>query len=91
MPLLYRTGIASEADLKVYISDSRSEADLIVFESFDAWAAVEPWIWVYTDVEAEADRTVYFTDFVWEADLVVYKTNVQPDAGWVDEAKPDLL
>jgi hypothetical protein len=91
MPLLYRTGIASEADLKVYVTDSRSEADLIVFESFDAWAAGEPWIWVYTDVEAEADKTVHFTEFLWEADITIYKTDVQPDAGWVDEAKPALL
>jgi hypothetical protein len=91
MPLLYRTEIASAADLMVYVTDSRSEADLIVFESFDAWAAGEPWIWVYTDLEAEADKTVHFTESPWEADIVIYKTDVQPDAGWVDEAKPDLV
>ncbi|MGD9317264.1 MAG: DUF6150 family protein [Anaerolineae bacterium] len=91
MPLLYRTGIASEADLKVYLTDSRSEADLIVFESFDAWAAVEPWIWVYTDLKAEADKIVHFTEFQWEADITIYKTEIQPDGGWVDEAKQALL
>jgi hypothetical protein len=91
MPLLYRTSLASEADLKVYVADSRSEADLIVFESFDAWAAAEPWIWVYTGIEAEAHKIVYFTEFPWEADLTIYKTEVQPDAGWVTATKTGLL
>ena len=87
MPIVIQTKVASAADLKVYVTDTRTEADLIVFESFDAWAATEPWVWAYTDVEAEADKVVYFSESPWDADLVIYKTDVQPDAGWVNEAR----
>ncbi|HSR34954.1 MAG TPA: DUF6150 family protein [Anaerolineae bacterium] len=91
MPKLYRTDVASEADLKVYVTDVRFEADLIVFETLDAWAAEEPAVWYYTGIEREADKVVHFTKDRWAADLVIYRTDVQPSAGWVNGTKSHLL
>jgi hypothetical protein len=91
MPKVYRTDIASEADLSVYVTDVRSEADLIVFETADLWAASEAAIWAYTEIASEADKVVFLTDLQWEADLVIYRTEVQPDAGWVSVTKAYLL
>jgi hypothetical protein len=91
MPKLYRTDIASEANLKVYVTDIRSDADLVVYEAADAWVATEPQIWYYTDIQNEADKIVYFTDMQFEAALVVYKTDIQSDAEWQNSAKADLL
>jgi hypothetical protein len=91
MPKIFRTSVASEADLKVYVTRLRFEADLIVFESPDARAAEAPAVWTYVDVEAQADRVVYFTERRWEADLVICKTDVLSYAGWVDESKASLL
>lgn len=91
MPKLFKTDIASEANLKVFVTDIRSEAELIVYETTDSWAATESQIWCYTDIQSEADKVVYFTVARWEADLVIYKTDVQSDAAWVDSSKAGLL
>lgn len=41
MAILFKTDIASAADLRVFITQVRSEADLIVYETTDRWAATE--------------------------------------------------
>lgn len=91
MPVLYRTDIASEADLRVFVTDIRSEADLVVFETTSNWEATEPAVWAYTDIRGEADRVVHFTGDRWDADLSIYRTDIQSDAGWNDTAKSSLL
>ena len=91
VPKLYRTDIASDAELKVFVTDIRTEADLVIFETADEWAATEPQIWCYTDTRSDADKVVYFADGQWNADLVVFKTDVQSDAGWARGEKSGLL
>ena len=91
MPRLFKINIASEADVRVYVTDDRAEADLIIYETTDEWAATESPIWYYTDVLGRAERTIYFTNARWEADLIVSKTNIQGEAGWVDRTKEDIL
>jgi hypothetical protein len=91
MPKLWKTDIASEANLKVFITDIRSEADLAVFETANPWDATESPIWCYTDIQSEADRIVYFAGSQWDADLVVFRTDIQSDAGWINSAKSGLL
>ena len=91
MPKLFVTDIASVADLKACVTDVRSEADLIVYETTDEWAATESPIWCYTDIQSEADKTIYFADSPFDADLIVFKTDVQSDAGWANSAKSHLL
>jgi hypothetical protein len=91
MPKLFKTDIVSEAELRVYVTDVRPDADLVIFETTDAWAATDQSLWCYTEIPGEADKVVYFTNNQWEADLVVYKTDIQPDAGWQDSTKSNLL
>lgn len=91
MPKLFRTDIASEADLKVFVTDIRSEADLVVYETTSQWEATEPQIWCYTDIRGEADKVVHFSDAQWDADLIIFKTDIQSDAGWLNSAKSGLL
>ncbi len=91
MPKLFRTDIASEADLKVHVTDVRGEADLVVYETTDPWAATESTVWCYTDILGEAAKRVYFTDSQFEADLIIFKTDVQSDAEWVNQGKAGLL
>jgi hypothetical protein len=91
MPKLCKIDIASAADLKVFVTDIRSEADLVIHETTDRWAATEAPIWCYTDIQSEADKTVCFVASQWESDLVVYKTDIAADAGWQNDAKAGLL
>lgn len=91
MPVLYRTDIASEADLKVYVTDIRSEADLVVFETENHWDATAQEVWSYTDIRGEAQKVVHFTSDSWDADLKIFRTDIQSDAGWNDPGKSGLL
>ena len=91
MPKMFKTDIASEADVKVFVTDIRSEADLVVYETTDQWAATESTVWCYTDTQSEADKVVYFTGGQWEADVVIYRTDIQSDAEWVNSGKESLL
>ena len=91
MPRLFRTDVSSLADLKVYVTDVRTDAHLIVHETTDAWAATDAPIWCYTDIQSEADKSIYFVDSRFDADLVIFRTDIRSDAGWVDSAKSDLL
>jgi len=75
----------------VFVTDIRSEADLIVYETTSQWEATEGPVWCYTDIRSEADKIVHFTDAQWDADLTVYKTDIQSDAGWVNSAKSDMV
>ena len=91
MPKLFKTDIASDADLKVFVTDVRSEADVVVYETSDAWAATESTVWCYTDIRTEADKVVHFTSDKWDADLVIFKTDIQSDAEWLNSGKAGIL
>ena len=91
MPKLFKTDIASDADLTVYVTDIRSEADLVVYETTSEWEATEAAVWCYTDIRTDADKVVHFADGAWNAQLVIFKTDVKSDAGWQNSGKSDLI
>ncbi|HOT97639.1 MAG TPA: DUF6150 family protein [bacterium] len=91
MPLLYKTDIAADADLKICFTEIRSEADLVAFESSSAWEATEPQIWCYTEIRSDAAKAIFITDSSYEAELLVFRTDIQSDAGWQNSGKAGLL
>lgn len=91
MPILFKTDIASDADLKVYVTDIRSDADLAIYETTSQWEASSSEIWYYTSIRSEAKKAVHFTSSKWDADLVVFRTNIQSDAGWINSGKSHLI
>lgn len=91
MPKIFKTDIASDADLTVYVTDIRSEADLVIYETTSEWEATEPAVWCTIDVRTAADKVVHFADGAWNAQLIVFKTDVKSDAGWQNSDKSGLL
>ncbi len=91
MPVLYKTDIAADADLKICFTDIRSEADLVAYESSSPWEAADAQVWCYTDIRSEAARAIFITDSPFEADLIVFRTDIQSDAGWQNSGKAGLL
>ena len=91
MPKFFKTNIESEADLKVFVTDIRSGAHAVIFETTSEWEATESTIWCYTNIRSEADKVVFFVDGAWNADIVVFKTDIQSDAEWLDSSKSRLL
>ena len=91
MPKFFKTDIAAEANLKVFISDIRTDADAVIFETTSEWEATTELIWYYTNIQSDADKVVYFVDGKWDADITVFKTDIQSDAEWIDSSKASLL
>ncbi len=91
IPVFCKTDIENEADIKVYISEIRSEADIIVYETSNVWDAVLPHVWCYTNKRSEADKLVSFTDMRWNADIVIFLTEIQSDGGWINSGKSGLI
>lgn len=91
MPKFFKTDIESEADLRVTVTQIRSEAHLVVYETENQWEATDQPVWYYTDVRSEADKVVFFTESTWNADLVIFLTDIKSDAGWLDSGKDDLI
>jgi len=66
----------------VYITDSKSQADLIVYITRSKSAAKNrEEIWYYTDSKSQADLVVYFTRSKSQADLIIFFTDAKSQAG----------
>jgi hypothetical protein len=80
--VVYVTEWKSEATLKVYVSDSPADADIIVYKSeWKSEAEPESGIWYFTEWKTEADQLIYFTEWRSEADVVICYTNYKSEAG----------
>ena len=91
MPKFYKTDIAPEANLKVFVTDIRTDADAVIFETGSEWEATDALIWYYTNIQSDADNVIYFADGKWDADLTIFKTDIQSDVEWLDSSKSGLL
>lgn len=81
--IVYVTEWKSEANKKVFITDSPGDADLIVFKTdWKSDAKKDSGLWYFTEWKTEADMLIYFTDWKSEADIVICYTDWKSDAGW---------
>lgn len=71
----YRT----EADVKVYVTNYRNEAD------------GNRGMWYFVEYRTEAKKKIYFVNYRNEADLVIYFTHYRNEAGWRNEKKEHLM
>jgi len=81
-----------DADLNVYVTESRGEADLMVCRVERAQAR-EPGWWFYTDSRAEAEYAIRLTNSRAESDLNICYVDSRGEAGWrvVDHPWKDRL
>jgi len=91
MPKYFKTDIAAEANLKIFVSDIRTDVDAVVFETTSEWEANKELIWFYSDIQSDADKIVYFVDGKWDADITVFKSDIKSDTEWIDSSKASLL
>lgn len=91
MPILHRTDLPAEADIRVYLTAIQPEADVVFFAAGNRWEAATTSVWYWTDVGSEASKIVCFVASQWEADLTAYQTDVATEAGWQNADKEALL
>ncbi|MBZ0241767.1 MAG: DUF6150 family protein [Bacteroidales bacterium] len=69
------------ADLKVYVTAIRSEADLIVYFVSDPGFSNAPGLWYLESDVNLSDTTLYYVQDRSSSDLVIYITNTKSEAG----------
>ncbi|MEG2164425.1 MAG: DUF6150 family protein [Bacteroidales bacterium] len=78
---VYLTDARGAADLIVYLTDARGAADVIVYLTDARGAAANCGIAYLVDSRGEADIKVYLTDARGAADIIVYLTDARGAAG----------
>jgi uncharacterized protein DUF6150 len=76
---VYQTDFAAEARAKIFVTQSRSEANCIVYRTDFEGQADAPGIWYFTRFRG-AGVPIYVTAFRGEADLIVYFTDFPGEA-----------
>jgi hypothetical protein len=77
---VYITNYKSEADLIIYITNYKSEADLLFYMT--EWKSENNCgLFYLTQYKSEADVIIYYTNYKSEADLLIYKTDYKSEAG----------
>lgn len=72
------------SDFKIYYTDCKSEADLVVYvTNYRQEALGKEEIWHFTEYRSEAGAKVFVTENRSEADLIVYRSSYKSEAGWI--------
>lgn len=80
--IMYKVDDEYDADLKVYVTEYKSQADVVVYVTErQEKAKGDRGIWYFTEWKSEADKKVYFTDWKGEADLIIFYTDWEAEAG----------
>lgn len=89
--VLFLTPYESESDLKVWVSNSLSDADLLVYKVENITQSTEDGLWYFTNVRAKAKKKIYFVNTITKADLKTYYVNNLSQRGWRNLSKKYLL
>ena len=78
--------------MKVYVTNYRNEADLVVYKcDYRNEASGNRGLWYFVEYRTEAKKKIYFVNYRNEADLVIYFTHYRNEAGWRNEKKEHLM
>lgn len=70
-------------DLKVWVCNYKSEADICVFvDAYRSGAKGRDQVWFFEKYKSNADFTVKFVKYKSEADLRVFYVKYKSEAGW---------
>jgi hypothetical protein len=79
--------------LQCYVTNSPSEADLFVFVVNSRNEITKPnsGLWYITDYPNEANKFIFFCTYRNEANLIIYFVDSRSRAGWINKYKSQLL
>lgn len=89
--VLFSTPYESEADLKVFLVKTITQADLLVYRVDNSIQATGDGLWYLTDIRTKAKKKIYFVNTVTKADLRIYYVDNLSQRGWRNLAKKYLL
>lgn len=82
---------ASQADVKVYVTNIEHEADVKVFKvKYPILAEGNKGKWFFGN-STQADIKIMFVNYTSQADIKIYYVKYESLAGWVNNKKRNLL
>lgn len=90
--IVYKTKYPRQANVKVYVTQYKQDADLVVFKTPHlANSQGNKGQWYFTANEGEANKRIYYIEHKEEADLQVYFTTNAAEAGWQKKKKSYIM
>ncbi len=90
--IVMTTPYVKQANIKVYVTEYKADADLVVFRTpFMENSYGNKGMWYYTRNAGEANKKIYYMKHKEEADLKVYFTTNEKEAGWQNKKKTYLF
>lgn len=91
---VYQTPNRADGEVRVYVTQYRSEADLIVFRSNnigEARASGNTGVWYFTDTRSLGEKRIFITTNRADSDITIAYTDTRGDAGWRNQQKRQLM
>lgn len=91
---VYQASTRYGADVKLYVVDNESAADIVVFrtdKADDSKVGENNGTWYFCDQPGQADKKVFFVEKPYQADIKVFFTDSKYRAGWKDSSKSSLM
>jgi hypothetical protein len=89
---IFETEYYSHADLKIFVTKSAENADLLVYRvDREDSAGENNGLWFFSESKDKAIKKVYFVKYPNRADLIIYFVNNKSEAGWKNEDKKYLM
>lgn len=92
--IVYQAPARSDGEVRVYVTQYRSEADLLVFKTEnigEARSSGNTGVWYFSDIRSTADKRIYITDNRADSDVTVAYTPYRSEAGWLNQRKKQLM
>ena len=90
--VIYSVNWKSDAQIKVFVTNNKYDADLVVYKcKYKSDATGNRGWWHFTNYKSDAKKKIYFVDYKSDADLVIYVTENKYEAGWRNKTKEHLL
>ncbi|MDG1393304.1 MAG: DUF6150 family protein [Flavobacteriaceae bacterium] len=89
---LFSVGYQNHADIAACVMKHANQADLKVYKvDYSNQAKGNKGLWFFTEYSNQADKTIFLVNYPNQADLKIFYVEFENQAGWVNEAKKELL
>lgn len=89
--IIFNTGIEKDADIKVFVTESSSKADLNVCFVDSMKHINNDGLWYNIDFDNMPNKKIYFVNSAEQADLKIYLVDFASQAGWVNPERKKLF
>jgi hypothetical protein len=89
---IYSVNFKYQSDVKVFVTDNKINADLLIYKVDHKYEAKEnKGSWYFCEYKYQAEKNIFFTEYSYQSDLRVFVVDYKYLAGWINKEKIDLF